>query len=320
MGSILVVGGAGYIGSHVVKAFLTAGHAVTVLDNLSSGQRVNLFASARFVHGDIQDRLGLSRLLAEGFEAVVHLAALKAAGESMAIPERYAYQNINGTLNLLEAVIASTTRIVIFSSSAAVYGLPRYLPIDEQHPLEPVNFYGFNKRVIEQFLQWYEQLKGLRFACLRYFNAAGYDPAGDIRGLERTPANLIPVVMEVASGIRPKVAVFGNDYPTADGTGVRDYIHVTDLAAAHLMAYEHIRRHDRSLTVNLGTGRGVSIRWITLRDDSLRLLFPMPTRISVSRKVRASSPIGAPSQRMAYFSGAIISVGELSTRCRRASS
>jgi UDP-glucose 4-epimerase len=259
MASILIVGGAGYIGSHVVKAFLGAGYAVTVLDNLSSGQSVNLQPTARFCHGDIQDRLLLNRLFRDGFDGVVHLAALKAAGESMEAPERYAHQNINGTMNLLEAVAYANTRIVIFSSTAAVYGLPRYLPIDEDHPLEPINFYGFNKHVIEQFLQWYDRLKGIRYACLRYFNAAGYDPDGQLKGLEKNPANLIPVVMEVAAGIRPSMMVFGDDYPTRDGTGIRDYVHVSDLAAAHLKAFEYIQHHDRSLTVNLGTGSGHSV-------------------------------------------------------------
>ncbi len=259
MKKILVVGGAGYIGSHVVLEFLNAGFEVTVLDNLSSGQQINLFKEATFVHGDVQDRIFLRDLLKDNFFAVIHLSALKAAGESMFLPERYAYQNINGTLNLLEAVSHSKTRIFIFSSTAAVYGMPQYLPLDESHPLEPVNFYGFTKQEIERFLDWYYKIKGIKYSCLRYFNAAGYDTKGRIKGLEKNPANLIPIIMETAIGIRKSMNVFGNDYPTEDGTCIRDYIHVSDLANAHLKAFEHINITGKSHVVNLGTGKGYSV-------------------------------------------------------------
>ncbi|MCP4757556.1 MAG: UDP-glucose 4-epimerase GalE [Proteobacteria bacterium] len=259
MKTILVVGGAGYIGSHVVLEFLKAGYGVTVLDNLSSGQRINLFEEARFVYGDIQDRLLLRDLLAENFDAVVHLAALKAAGESMESPEKYSYQNINGTLNLLEAVSFSSTRTVIFSSTAAVYGMPRYLPLDEDHPVNPINYYGFTKQEVERFLDWYDRLKNVKYSSLRYFNAAGYDTEGKIEGLEKDPANLIPVVMEVAVGMRESMEVFGNDYATADGTCLRDYIHVSDLASAHVKACETIEQSGSSITLNLGTGKAYSV-------------------------------------------------------------
>lgn len=256
---ILVIGGAGYIGSHVVHAFLNAGCRVTVFDNMSSGQKINLFSEARFILGDVQDRQKLKQIFSEGYDAVIHLAALKAAGESMIVPESYTYQNINGTMNLMEAVSHSRTRMVIFSSSAAVYGEPQYLPVDEQHPIDPINFYGFTKHEIERFLEWYDRLKNIKFASLRYFNAAGYDPAGRIKGLEKKPANLIPVVMEVLSGIRKQMEVFGTDYPTPDGTCIRDYIHVSDLAKAHLLAYQNIKNTNRSFTLNLGTGEGHSV-------------------------------------------------------------
>ncbi len=259
MKKILVVGGAGYIGSHVVLEFLEAGHHVSVLDNLSSGQQINLFQEAEFIHGDVQNRLFLRDLFAEEFDAVVHLAALKAAGESMIIPEQYTYQNINGTLNVLEAVSNSKTRIFVFSSTAAVYGMPQYLPIDEEHPLVPINYYGFTKQEIERFLDWYDRLKNIKFASLRYFNAAGYNTEGKIKGLEKNPANLIPIVMEVAAGLRESMDVFGDDYPTEDGTGVRDYIHVSDLANAHLKAFEYIAEKKSSITLNLGTGTGYSV-------------------------------------------------------------
>ncbi len=235
MKSILIVGGAGYIGSHVVLSFLEAGYKVNVLDNLSTGQQVNLFREAQFIHGDVQDRFLLKKICSENYDAVVHLAALKVAGESMEIPEAYAHQNITGTLNLLEAISQSKTRIIIFSSSAAVYGEPEYLPVNEEHPLKPINFYGFTKLEIERLLAWYDQLKGITFAALRYFNAAGYDVNGRISGLEYAPANLLPVVMETVSGTRKKMMVFGDDYPTPDGSGVRDYIHVSDLASARVI-------------------------------------------------------------------------------------
>jgi len=259
MKKILVVGGAGYIGSHVVLEFLTAGYHVSVLDNLSSGQQINLFKEAEFIHGDIQNRLFLHDLFSREFDAVVHLAALKAAGESMIIPEQYAYQNINGTLNLLEAVATSKTRFFVFSSTAAVYGMPEYLPIDEEHPLVPINYYGFTKQEIERFLDWYDRLKNIKFASLRYFNAAGYNTEGKIKGLEKNPANLIPIVMEVAAGLRESMDVFGNDYPTEDGTGIRDYVHVSDLANAHLKAFEYLAKKKNSITLNLGTGTGYSV-------------------------------------------------------------
>ncbi len=259
MKSILIVGGAGYIGSHVVLSFIEAGFEVTVLDNLSSGMQINLFPEARFIHADLQDRAALSNIFKHPYDGIVHLASLKAAGESMLIPEKYAYQNINGTINLLEALSNSQTRIVIFSSSAAVYGMPEYLPLDENHPLNPINFYGFTKLEIERLLEWFDQLKGIRYASLRYFNAAGYDAGGRITGLEQNPANLIPVVMEVAAGKRASMDIFGNDYPTPDGTGIRDYIHVSDLADAHLKAFEYVQTQNKTLTVNLGTGSGCSV-------------------------------------------------------------
>ena len=259
MKKILVVGGAGYIGSHVVLEFLNAGYDVTVFDNLSSGQQINLFEAARFIHGDIQDRSFLKNLFSEEFDSVIHLAALKAAGESMIAPEQYTYQNIIGTLNLLEAISYSKTRNIIFSSTAAVYGMPQYLPIDETHPLEPINYYGFTKQEIERFLDWYDRLKEIKYASLRYFNAAGYSPDGKIHGLEKNPANLIPIVMEVAIGDRDSLDVFGNEYSTKDGTGVRDYIHVSDLANAHLKAFQYISDNKQSITLNLGTGKGYSV-------------------------------------------------------------
>jgi UDP-glucose 4-epimerase len=257
--NVLVIGGAGYIGSHVTRRFLDAGYSVCVLDNLSLGCRENLFQDAEFIEGDILESRSLETVLARGWDAVVHLAAFKAAGESMVKPEKYSVNNITGTLNILNAMSASGVQNLVFSSSAAVYGEPSYLPIDEKHPTSPENYYGFTKLEIERFLSWYEKLRGIRFAALRYFNAAGYDPKGRIQGLEKNPANLLPVIMETACGWRKKLQIFGNDYPTPDGTGVRDYVHTSDLAEAHLQALEYLLRVKKSLTVNLGSEQGISV-------------------------------------------------------------
>lgn len=256
---VLVTGGAGYIGSHVVLALLEAGHSVVVYDNLSTGCRENLFAQADFVEADILDMVQLREAMSREVDAVIHFAALKAAGESMTAPEKYTRYNICGTLNVLQAASLCDIRKIIFSSSATVYGEPQYLPMDEAHPLCPDSYYGFTKLSIEQHLDWYDRLKKIRFAALRYFNAAGYDVAGRVGGLERNPANLLPVIMEVAAEYREKLFIFGDDYKTRDGTGLRDYIHVSDLARAHVLALNYIHDHDRSLTVNLGSEQGSTV-------------------------------------------------------------
>lgn len=256
---VLVIGGAGYIGSHVVKELMMKRHEVTVFDNLSSGLVQNLFPKNDFIVGNILHPEDLDEAFAQGFDAFIHLAAFKAAGESMIIPEKYSINNINGTINILNSAIAHGCKNMVFSSSAAVFGEPQYLPIDEKHPKNPENYYGFTKLKIEEFMGWYEKLKGLHFAALRYFNAAGYDPEGILYGLERNPANLLPVMMEVAVGKRKKIDIFGNDYKTRDGTCIRDYIHVTDLATAHVLALEYITGKKKSLTLNLGTGTGITV-------------------------------------------------------------
>ncbi len=253
----LVTGGAGYIGSHVVIALCEGGYEVVVLDDLSTGNREAVDNRAEFIQGSTLNNDNVATAL-NGVDAVIHLAAFKAAGESMIDPGKYSQNNISGTISLLNAMIIHGVDKFIFSSTAAVYGYPKYLPLDENHPLEPINYYGFTKLEIERILKWYGELKGLKFAALRYFNAAGYDPEGRIRFLENNPANLIPIVMEVASGRREKMEVFGNDYDTSDGTGVRDYIHVTDLASAHVKAIEYLKTND-SITVNLATGESHSV-------------------------------------------------------------
>ena len=256
---VLVIGGAGYIGSHVVKELMKNGHKVTVFDNLSSGLLQNLFKENDFIAGDILHKESLDAAFSRGFDAFIHLAAFKAAGESMIVPEKYSVNNITGTLNILNSAVAHNCKYMVFSSSAAVFGEPQYLPIDENHPKNPESYYGYTKLSIEQFMGWYDKLKGLKFAALRYFNAAGYDPEGVIYGLEQNPANLLPVIMEVACGMREKMKIFGNDYDTRDGTCIRDYVHVTDLAIAHVKALDYIVKNNESLTVNLGSENGTSV-------------------------------------------------------------
>ena len=255
---ILVVGGAGYIGSHVVKALRDAGRQPVVFDNLSTGLRENLFPEIPFIHGDllIPEQV---RAAMRGIRSVIHLAALKAAGDSMLEPERYALHNLNGTVNLLHAAGTAGVRHFVFSSSAAVYGEPQYLPLDENHPTEPANFYGQTKLQIEMLLSWFSRLRNMRYAGLRYFNAAGYDPDGKVRGLEKEPNNLVPLVLETLLGWRENLEVYGTDYDTEDGSCIRDYIHVSDLADAHLRALSFLEEQDEDLVLNLGTSKGISV-------------------------------------------------------------
>lgn len=256
---VLVIGGAGYIGSHVVKELMKNKHSVTVFDNLSSGLLQNLFPENNFIAGNILHPEDLDAAFSRGFDAFIHLAAFKAAGESMINPEKFSVNNITGTINILNAACTHNCRNMVFSSSAAIFGEPQYLPIDEEHPKNPENYYGFTKLEIERFMAWYDTLKGLKYAALRYFNAAGYDVDGDLQGLEQNPANLLPLIMEVASGMRKELKVFGTDYDTKDGTCIRDYVHVSDLAIAHVKALEYITREKESITVNLGSGKGLTV-------------------------------------------------------------
>lgn len=260
MKNVLLFGGAGYIGTHVALAFLDSGWRVGIYDNLNTGRESNIPAGCEFFRADILDNESLEKaLFSRRWDAVVHLAALKAAGESMNNPDSYALNNITGSLNILRACLKHGIRAFVLSSSAATYGEPKYVPIDEKHPLEPINYYGYTKVAIEENLRWYDKLKGQRFAALRYFNAAGYDTKGRMTGLERNAMNLVPIVMEVATGKRPRLEIFGNDYDTPDGTCIRDYVHVSDLAKAHVLAAEYLLEKDESLTVNLGSENGISV-------------------------------------------------------------
>jgi len=254
---ILVTGGAGYIGSHVVLLLCDQGHDIIVLDNLSLGSKEAVDERAVFIEGSILNNEDLSKSL-PGVEAVIHLAAFKSAGESMLNPQKYSENNVLGSINLLRAMIEENVKNIIFSSTAAVYGLPEYLPLDEKHPLKPINHYGYTKLQTEKTIDLYSKDKQIKYINLRYFNAAGYDSLGRISSLEKNPANLIPSVMEVAIGKRDKLLVYGNDFDTNDGTGVRDYVHVSDLARAHISALELISKN-QSATVNLGSEKQYSV-------------------------------------------------------------
>ena len=256
---ILVTGGAGYIGSHVVYELIDQGHDVTILDDMSLGLEENIDPRSIFVQGSTHSDSDLDSVLSVGFDGIIHLAAWKAAGESMTDPAKYAHNNLIGTINLLNACDRHGIKRFVFSSTSSVYGNPEYIPIDENHPTDPISYYGETKLQVEKNLKWFSELKGIRFGVLRYFNAAGYDINGRIKGRERNALNLIPIAMEVAAGIREKMQVFGDNYDTHDGTGVRDYIHVSDLAIAHMKALNYISENDKDLLVNLATGEGHSV-------------------------------------------------------------
>src|SRR5882724_3156047 len=255
---ILVTGGAGYIGSVVVAQLLERGYEPIVFDDLSHGHRAALPAAARLIVGDTADHALLDRILTElQPQAAMHFAAFIEAGESMQRPEKYFRNNTANTLTLLEALLAHGVRRFVFSSTAALYGAPEKTPIEENSPLQPTNAYGESKLLVEQMLDWLQRVHGLRYACLRYFNAAG--AAGE-QGEDHHPeSHLIPLALQVALGVRKDLAIFGTDYPTPDGTCVRDYVHVTDLASAHLLVLEALKEKDK-LIYNLGNGRGFSVR------------------------------------------------------------
>ncbi len=262
MPKVLVIGGAGYIGSHVVKELLANSFDVTVLDNMSTGCKENLFNEAEFIQADILDENALDRVLKQNIDAVIHLAAKKAVGESMENPQKYSTNNLIGTINILNAMLNNNVKHIVFSSSAAVYGIPQYLPLDENHPINPMSFYGYTKAVIEDLLDWYSKLKDFNYIALRYFNAVGYASDKSITGKEKNPQNLLPIIMEAASGKRENFSIFGNDYDTPDGTCLRDYIHVSDLASAHVLAVKKLISDKKSYRINLGTGQATSVKEI----------------------------------------------------------
>ena len=281
---IIITGGAGYIGSHVVLAALDCGYDVTVFDDLSTANKKNINLKTNFIQGSTNSKEDLSKLFAnDKYDAVIHLAASKASGESMLNPKKYAQNNIIGSLNILISCIDHGVKYFIFSSSAAVYGNPMYLPIDELHPLQPSSYYGYTKISTENSLEWFSKIYGLIYASLRYFNAAGFDVNRRIVGKEKNTENLIPTIMEVAKGNKPFISIYGNDYSTKDGTGVRDYIHVTDLAIAHISALEYLRKNSKSLILNLGSETGFSVLEILEKTKQI-LNIDIPYQIEERRK------------------------------------
>jgi UDP-glucose 4-epimerase len=255
---VLVTGGAGYVGSFTAKRLLAEGHAVVVLDNLSQGHREGVPKGADLVVGDICDAAFLDDVFAQSdLDAVMHFAAETVVATSMTDPQRYFHTNVTGGLVLLDTMLRHGTQRLVFSSSAAVYGIPEKAPIRENHPKEAVNSYGESKWLFECILKWYGRAYGLLHISFRYFNAAG---SGHGIGEDHRPeTHLIPIVLGAALGLRDGVTIFGNDYPTPDGTCVRDYVHVEDIAAAHVLALDHLESL-RSDVFNLGLGRGYSVR------------------------------------------------------------
>lgn len=257
---ILVCGGAGYIGSHMVQLLIERGHAVTVFDNLSTGHR-DAVLGGEFEFGDLGDPPAIDRVLEKRqFDAVMHFAAFIRVEESVAQPGKYFRNNFSNTLNLLDAMVHHGVRRFIFSSTAAVYGEPQYVPVDEKHPREPINPYGSSKRMVEDALMYYSSAYGLHSVPLRYFNAAAADPLARLGPRHNPLTHLIPLVLRAAAGVNPDIKVFGRDYPTPDGTAVRDYIHVTDLCEAHLAALSYLDKGGETRPFNLGVGRGYSVQ------------------------------------------------------------
>ena len=259
--AVLVLGGAGYIGSHTVYELIAAGRDVVVADNLQTGFREAVHSAARFYPLDIRDRAALDDLFeTESIEGVIHFAACSQVAESMTDPLKYYNNNVGGTIALLEAMIAHDIRNIVFSSTAAVYGEPQEIPIREDAPTTPANCYGETKLAMEKLMRWTAQAHPLRYAALRYFNACGAHPTGVIGEAHDPESHLIPLVLQTAAGVREKISVFGDDYPTRDGTCVRDYIHVSDLAAAHILALDYLAQGGKSDVFNLGNGIGFTVR------------------------------------------------------------
>ena len=258
--NILVVGGAGYIGSHMVQQLHLSGHKITIFDNLSNGHR-NSVLFGEFIYGDLKNIQDLKNLFNNNtFDQVMHFASYIEVGESVLRPDKYYQNNVVNTLNLLNMMIEYNVKKLIFSSTAAIFGIPKYTPIDEKHPTSPINPYGRSKFIIEQILQDYDKAFGLKAICLRYFNAAGADENGKLGERHNPETHLIPLVLQVATSKRKNITIFGQDYDTKDGTCIRDYVHVQDLCAAHLLAIESLAKNNQSVCYNLGNGSGFSVR------------------------------------------------------------
>jgi UDP-glucose 4-epimerase len=257
---LLIVGGAGYIGSHMVKMLIDEGHEVIVLDNLSNGHR-DAVLGGEFICGDLNDKELLQKIFSQHrFDGVMHFSSFIQVGESVQKPAKYYHNNVVNTLNLLDTMVAYEVKRFIFSSTAAIFGEPVYIPIDEKHPKQPINPYGLSKWMIEQILADYDKAYGLKSMCLRYFNAAGADASGLLGERHEPETHLIPLVLQAASGKRSNIQLYGKDYDTPDGTAIRDYIHVFDLCQAHLLALFKLIKGAESNAYNLGNGNGYSVQ------------------------------------------------------------
>ncbi len=260
--TILITGGAGYIGSHTAKCVAQAGHTPIIFDDLSEGNAWAIKYGTH-IHASLADPTAIQKAFNDhNIDAVIHFAASVHVGDSVTNPIHYYENNVIASLNLLNAMIQANVKHIIFSSTCATYGEPAKVPIDENNPQLPVNPYGETKLVVERALQSYAHAYGLRYAALRYFNAAGADPDGELGEIRKVETHLIPIALFAAMGRRAPLKVFGTDYPTPDGTCVRDYIHINDLADAHLRALDYLHTHDDNIAVNLGTGTGYSIRQV----------------------------------------------------------
>jgi UDP-glucose 4-epimerase len=269
MTKVLVTGGAGYIGSHTTKELLKQGFEVVVFDNLSSGSKEFVLGGGLIV-GDLMDKAAIRNVFKSGdIAAVLHFASLIQVGESFVDPRKYYAQNLISSLNLLDVMLEAGVKSFIFSSSAAVYGTPRQIPIPEEHPLLPINPYGQTKFFVEKILQDYDRAYGLKFISLRYFNAAGADPDGTLGEMHNPETHLIPNILLTIRGKKEYLDIYGTNFPTPDGTAIRDYIHVTDLAAAHVLALQKLLSSSTSDSINLGTNRGYSVHEIIAKAEEI---------------------------------------------------
>lgn len=281
--AILVLGGAGYIGSHTVSELIDAGREVVIIDNLETGYRAAVHKKAKFYEGDIRDRVFLDRVLdAEDIEAVIHFAANSLVGESMTNPLKYYDNNLCGTKVLLESMVAHGIDKIVFSSTAATYGEPERVPIVETDRTEPTNPYGETKLSMEKMFKWTGVAHGLRFVSLRYFNACGAHVSGEIGEAHQPETHLIPLILQVPLGRRDEIMIYGDDYPTLDGTCIRDYIHVTDLAQAHILAVDYLMDGGESNIFNLGNGTGFSVKEVI---ETARKVtgHPIPAKVTPRR-------------------------------------
>lgn len=290
--AILVLGGAGYIGSHTVYELIDAGRDVVVADNLQTGFRQAVHPTARFYEVDIRNRAALEHVFeSEDIEGVIHFAACSQVGESMTAPLKYYDNNLHGTMVLLETMVAHSVDKIVFSSTAATYGEPERVPILESDRTEPTNCYGETKLAMEHMMSWVSRAHGLRFVALRYFNACGAHISGKIGEAHNPETHLVPLILQVPNGQRPKIMMFGDDYPTPDGTCIRDYIHVTDLAQAHILALDYLLNGGENNVFNLGNGVGFSVREVV---ECARKVtgHPIPAEIAPRR-------VGDPAQLIA---------------------